>query len=235
MYDVIVIGAGPAGASAAFSLAESGLKVLVMEKDKLPRYKTCGGGIIKRAADLLPFSINSVIERELVRADIFDHDNDLHFIEERSENIIFMVMRSDFDSFLLSKAVEKGAFVNDDSEVIEIENLNDCVSVKSNKETHKAKFVIAADGATGILGKISRRKSKTLKVAAIEVEVTTNQNVFNKYKSTARFDYGLVPYGYAWIFPKRKHLSIGVAFMKNTKQSLHNWLDKYFKILSNGF
>jgi geranylgeranyl reductase family protein len=232
MHDVIVIGAGPAGSSAAFSLAEAGLKVMVLEKARLPRYKTCGGGVIVRAANLLPFSINPVNERELVRADIFDHDNDLHFIEERSEDIIFMVMRSDFDNFILSKAVEQGAVVHDNSNVVGIENFNDCVVVKTNKETYKAKFVIAADGATGISGKISGRKSKSLKVAAIEIEITTNQNIFNKYKNSVRFDYGLVPHGYAWVFPKEKHLSIGAAFMKKTNQSLHKWLEKYFEILN---
>ncbi len=44
-YDVIIIGAGAAGASAAYELANSGANVIVLEKEKLPRYKTCGGGV----------------------------------------------------------------------------------------------------------------------------------------------------------------------------------------------
>jgi flavin-dependent dehydrogenase len=51
------------------------------------------------------------------------------------------------------------------------------------------------------------------------------------YKHSARFDYGLIPFGYAWVFPKKEHLSIGAAFMKKTNQSLHTWLNKYFEIL----
>ncbi len=231
MHDVIIIGAGAAGSSAAFHLANAGFKVLVLEKAKIPRYKTCGGGIIKRAAELLPFSIDSVIERSLVRADIFDQDNNLHFKAEKSYHAIFMVMRADFDNLILSKAAEKGALVMDNSEVIALDNFYDSVQVKTQKETFKSRFVIAADGAAGISAKSIGIKNKTVNVAALEVEATVDRSIFDIYKDSARFDYGLIPFGYAWVFPKRKHLSIGAAFMKKTGQSLHKWLDKYFEIL----
>jgi geranylgeranyl reductase family protein len=231
MYDVIIIGAGVAGSSSAFHLANTGLKVLVLEKTIIPRYKTCGGGVIKRAADLLPFSIDSVVERVLFRADIFVQDNNLHFKVEKSYPTIFMVMRADFDNFILSKAAEKGAVVKDNSEVIALENFKDSVQVKIQKETFKSKFIIAADGATGISAKSMGIKNKTANVAALEVEATVDRNIFDMYKYSARFDYGLIPFGYAWVFPKKEHLSIGAAFMKKTNQSLYKWLDKYFDIL----
>jgi geranylgeranyl reductase family protein len=231
MYDVIIIGAGVAGSSAAFHLANAGLKVSVLEKAKIPRYKTCGGGVIKRAAELLPFSIDSVIERSLVRADIFDQDNNLHFKAEKNYPAILMVMRADFDDLILSKAAEKGAVVMDSSEVIALDNFADSVQIKTKKETFRSKFIIAADGATGISAKSLGVKNETVNVAALEVEATVDQSIFDMYKDSARFDYGLIPFGYAWVFPKKKHLSIGAAFMKKTSQSLHKWLDKYFEIL----
>ena len=231
MQDVIIIGAGVAGSSAAYHLANAGLKVLVLEKSKIPRYKTCGGGVIKRSAELLPFSIDSVIERSLVSADIFDHDNNLHFKVEKSYPAIFMVMRADFDNLILSKAAEKGAVVMDNSEVVVLDNFADSIQITTKKETFRSKFIIAADGATGISAKSLGVKNETVKVPALEVEATVDQSIFDMYKNSARFDYGLIPFGYAWVFPKKKHLSIGAAFMKKTSQSLHKWLDKYFEIL----
>ncbi|MBT8378044.1 MAG: geranylgeranyl reductase family protein [Ignavibacteria bacterium] len=232
MLDVIVIGAGVAGSTAAHHLANAGAKVLVFEKAKLPRYKTCGGGVIKRAADLLPFSIDSVVERKLSQVDIFHHEVKLRFKVERNDPVIFMVMRADFDNFIISKAEEKGAIIQDESEVLGLQNLNDFVEVKTRNEKHKARFVIAADGATGFSAKLNETNYNLLKVAALEVEVTTKQEVFERYKDSTRFDYGILPYGYAWVFPKKEHLSIGAAFMKKTDKSIHKWLDKYFEILN---
>ena len=53
MYDVIVIGAGPAGCTAAKALAEKGYEVLLVEKFKMPRYKSCSGVLIKKSMELV--------------------------------------------------------------------------------------------------------------------------------------------------------------------------------------
>jgi flavin-dependent dehydrogenase len=53
MYDVIVVGAGPAGCTAAKALAEKGCKVLLVEKFKMPRYKSCSGVLIKKSMELV--------------------------------------------------------------------------------------------------------------------------------------------------------------------------------------
>ena len=61
-YDVIVVGGGPAGATAAYELATSGINVLILEKEKFPRYKPCGGGLSLKIDKVLKFSIKEVIE-----------------------------------------------------------------------------------------------------------------------------------------------------------------------------
>ena len=61
-YDVIIVGAGPAGALMGYELARLGLKALLIEKEVLPRYKACGGGLTRRALNALPFDISPVIE-----------------------------------------------------------------------------------------------------------------------------------------------------------------------------
>ena len=71
MYDVIVIGSGPAGASAARVLAQQNLNVLMLEKSRHPRYKPCGGGLTSKVMSLLDFDISPALEdasREVLRS-----------------------------------------------------------------------------------------------------------------------------------------------------------------------
>jgi len=55
-YNVVIIGSGPAGALAALELAKNGITVAIIDKATLPRYKTCGGGLVFRGRKLLDFN-----------------------------------------------------------------------------------------------------------------------------------------------------------------------------------
>ena len=99
-FDVAVIGSGPSGASTAFHLAKKGISTVLIEKEKLPRYKTCGGGFVYRGRRNLPFDISSVVEREFHTVDIF-LGNTLHFKTEREDPTITMIMRDSFDNLIV--------------------------------------------------------------------------------------------------------------------------------------
>ncbi len=64
-YDVIVVGMGPAGASASYNLSQGGLSVLGFDKYTHPRYKVCGGGLSARIATILPADFLSVVEKSV--------------------------------------------------------------------------------------------------------------------------------------------------------------------------
>ena len=107
-YDVIVVGGGPAGSSAGRFCAQAGLKTLLIEKERFPRYKVCGGCLSVKASRLLDFDLRPVIENIVTGAKIkYYLENPL--LLESSEPIGFMVMRDRFDHLLLEKAKEKGA------------------------------------------------------------------------------------------------------------------------------
>ena len=230
-YDVIIIGAGVAGASAAYELARNGAEVLVLEKEKLPRYKTCGGGIVHRAIEKLPFNIDGVVERNFNTIDIYDHETNLLFNVTREKPVIIMMMRADLDNLIISEAVKRGAKVNDGVKAIRVVNNNEDVEVVTGSTTLKADFVIAADGASGISAKISGMNKNIFRAPAIECEVYLPDDKFDYYKKSTRFDFGFIPHGYAWVFPKRNHLSVGIASMKKLKVNLNDYLKKYFAML----
>jgi len=230
-YDVIIIGAGVTGSSASYEFANAGANVLVLEKEKLPRYKTCGGGVVSRVTKLLPFDIDMAAERKLYVADIYDHENELRFRVKRDEPIVYMMMRDSFDNFILNKAVEKGAVVKDGCEVINILVSENDVVVQTEQDGFSSRFVIAADGATGTSAKILELDNNTRKIPALEYEVVVDDSTFVQYKDSARFDFGVVPYGYGWVFPKKNHVSLGVAAMKKVGQPLRELMKGYFKII----
>src|SRR5439155_17303715 len=98
-FDVVVVGSGPAGAAAALPLAEHGLRVAIVEKARLPRYKTCGGAILRRAVRSLPIDISSVVERECHAVEM-NLSPRLRFQSVRPFPVISMTMRDAFDKLL---------------------------------------------------------------------------------------------------------------------------------------
>ncbi len=110
MFDVAVVGAGPAGATAALTLARRGLSVALLERDALPRYKTCGGGLVGRALTLLPGEVERVIERRCGQADLHLLDVHQHYRATRdppSAPIMAMTMRDQLDHLLAARAVRR--------------------------------------------------------------------------------------------------------------------------------
>src|SRR5262245_57366652 len=94
MYDVAIVGSGPAGACAAINLAQHGVSVILVEKAEIPRYKTCGGGVVHRAQKLLPIDIAPIAERQLTSATMNLLESGLSFTVAREEPLITMTMRS---------------------------------------------------------------------------------------------------------------------------------------------
>jgi len=74
-YQVIIVGAGPAGSICAYQLALQGISVLLIEQENLPREKLCGGALSIKAEDLIYFDISSVVSNK-VKSVTFKHGND---------------------------------------------------------------------------------------------------------------------------------------------------------------
>jgi len=216
VFDVAIIGSGPAGASAAFELAKNGISTVIIEKETLPRYKTCGGGFAYRGRRKMPFDVSSVVEKEFFRVDAFFEKIGVHVVSERKEPIISMVMRDDFDNFLVEKAKEHGITLLENHKLKKI-TFEDNITLHTTQGDVKTKFVIAADGALSTTAKLTGWEETRLLIPALEYEVEVHPEDFKRLSKSVRLDFDAIPMGYGWCFPKKNHLSIGLASFRRVK------------------
>ena len=230
IFDVAVIGSGPSGASAALKLAENGTSVVLIEKETLPRYKTCGGGFVFRGRRNMPFEIDSVVDREFKKIDIYFDKANIHLSSEREDPIISMIMRDDFDNLIVQKAKQAGITLLENHKLKDL-SFGERITLHTSNGDLQAKFVIAADGALSPTAKLAGWEDTRYLIPALEYEVEVSAEDFKRLSAEVRFDFDAVPLGYGWSFPKKNHLSIGVASARRTKIDLKKHYKEYLATL----
>jgi len=231
MFDVAVVGSGPAGATAARSLAGRGLKVALLEREALPRYKTCGGGLVARAFDILPPEVRGVVEHHCEIAELHLLDRDMHFRAVRTPAFISMTMRDRLDHTLATAAVASGAELRAPCQVTGLRPERAGIRLDTDRGVVSASFVIAADGAGSDVARLAGWTDGRHLIPALEYEVQVDRATLDRFAGAPRFDVGLVPYGYAWVFPKAAHLSVGVLTAHRGSINLHRHLEDYLRAI----
>lgn len=226
-FDVAVVGAGPAGSSAALALSRGGMRVAILEKAFPPRHKTCGGGVLGRALAQLPVDVSAAVERECEAAALHHHGPDLAFNTRRTQPIVSMVMRDRFDHTLTLAAQAAGAELFPGEPVCGVTIMADQVKLRTGRGEFTAGYVIAADGAGSVVARQCGLPELRRLIPALECEVSVAAPCFEKFSRAARFDFGLTPHGYAWVFPKREHLSIGVLTTRRGSCNLNEEYRRY--------
>ena len=209
MYDVIVVGTGPAGAVLAYLLAKRGLDVLILERATLPRYKSCGGGVTWKAIQNLPFDVNSVLETKAVGGIVTFAGQQL-LKAEVGWPVAWLVMRDRFDHYLVQQAMRVGAKLMEGIIVTKVEDRGDRVVVTTSKEEFQAQLLAGADGVNSIVARSLGLMPDREVGIALEAELAVSPASLEAQGEFATFDFGALPGGYGWIFPKRDHLSVGV-------------------------
>ncbi len=231
MFDVAVVGSGPAGTIAALALAERGVSVVLLERHALPRYKTCGGGLVGRALDVLPGDVQRVVERPCADAELNLLDAGLRYRAARERPIMTMTMRDRLDEVLACAAVHAGATLRAPCAVTGVMFERRHVRLATDAEPVSAAFVIAADGATGDVARLAGWGDGRHLIPALEYEVSVDDVTFERFAARPRFDLGVPPFGYAWVFPKAAHLSAGVLTTHRGAINLHRHLESYLRTI----
>ncbi len=231
-YDAIVVGAGPAGSTAARELAASGARVLIVDRADFPRYKACGGGIPLRTERMLPFPIDSVIEDSVSHLDVSCRGR-MGFMRDSGAPFAHMVMREKFDTLLLEQAKLAGAEFRPALQVRSLD-LDAPISVRGDGLHEDTSFLVCADGAHSPVGRMAGLGDGIAECAAWEVEVRAPAARLAAYRATALIDLGYPPWGYAWLFPKANVLSVGIVLPRDQADSMKRRVRAYLDRLGLG-
>ncbi|MDX8405556.1 MAG: geranylgeranyl reductase family protein [Mariprofundus sp.] len=210
-YDVVVVGAGPAGATAARALALHDVSVAILERESLPRYKVCGGGIAFRARSLLDFDMTEVVRNECHVAMLSLANSGLSYSSEREQPIVSMVMRSEFDQLLVNQACVAGAELIEQCTVESAVFSDAGVTLQTSCGDISGGIVIAADGATSTMARLAGWARLKHLGPALECELEVSDIDYQRFDGIVRLDFGMPGNGYAWVFPKGGHLSVGIG------------------------
>ena len=223
--DVAVVGAGPAGALAAHALAERGASVALLDRARFPRDKPCGGGLTQRALRLLPFSVDPVVEDRVRRIDFrLRYGSSFHRCAE--EPLVLMTQRRRLDAFLVERAVAAGAELRDGVKASRVETDDSGVTVRTDAGDVRAVLAIGADGANGISVAALGSPVQRTYCIAFEGNVPNGTASGDRHRGRLVLELGVVPGGYAWIFPKADHVNVGVAGWEREGPNLRRHLGR---------
>lgn len=235
-YDVIIVGTGPAGASAALELARSDMRVLIIEKESLPREKPCGGAMPSSVEKLLNIDISPVVKKRIgIIQTYHNYQNNVMNSLDR-KNALILVNRSEFDMYLLEQAKKIGEGnieVLEKCSVVSVKETPDEVHmVLDNGKELQAKYLIGADGALGKIASMTGLMKNRKFAPALDAEIITSDHYYENYSDTMVLNFFCLSHGYGWIFPKEKNkFSCGVGTWGkplNLKKELHDFLRKSF-------
>lgn len=208
-FDVIVIGAGPAGVSAVLELTQGGARVALIDRAEFPRQKACAGALSAGTLRLLKYDASPSF-REQVNEIQMSLNYSQQVIARSERPFVAMTRRSEFDLLgfdLASSASGCEVFICRGSHTLSQDETG--VTVEYPGLRLKASYVIAADGASSPTRRLLLKEINRKQAISIEADVDIN-DVRARGKCATRVDFGVVKGGGGWVFPKGDHCNVGL-------------------------
>jgi flavin-dependent dehydrogenase len=237
---VLIVGAGPAGATAALTLARAGIPVRIVDRAAFPRNKPCGGGISVRVLQRFPYlagALPRIPTHEISRLYLEGPGGESAVIESDAPAAL-MIRRVEFDALLVSLAVEAGAELITAVDIVQARSDHHRVALTARDgRRFEASTVIAADGVHSVVARrLGLNRGWPAKSVALDMmEETPRADLRDVDPSTLWVAYGFkpeprdqpstagsrdasarraaAPEGYAYIFPKRDHVNVGIGYV----------------------
>ncbi|KAB1904367.1 geranylgeranyl reductase family protein [Micromonospora sp. AMSO1212t] len=227
--DLVVVGGGPAGLSAAHAAARAGVRTLVVERATHPRYKTCGGGLIGASLAEIDDRVE-VPAHDRVDRVTFTRDGRRAFTRRHPAPLVTMIRREELDDRLRAAAVAAGAQVREGVAVRAIEQDPDEVRLRlAGGETVRARAVIGADGSSGVTARHVGVRFRQVDLG-LELELPVDGAERDRWRGRVLLDWGPLPGSYAWVFPKGDRLTVGVISARGdgerTRAYLRDFTDR---------
>lgn len=222
-WDVVVVGSGPAGASAARAAAESGARTLLLDRATHPRYKTCGGGIIGPSLAALPAGFD-LPERDVITRVSFTTDGRRSRTRSSSTPVFRMVDRSELDAALTAAAVAAGAELRESTTVTALAEHDEVVELTTSGGPVHARAVVGADGSASRVG---AHVGVRLAQVDLGLEVELRPPSMAGWTGRVHLDWGSLPGSYAWVFPKGDRFTVGVIAAKGSPTETRAYLDRF--------
>ncbi|MBF4162506.1 geranylgeranyl reductase family protein [Nocardioides acrostichi] len=224
-FDVVVVGAGPAGSAAAAAAAQRGVSVLLLDKAEHPRYKTCGGGLIgPTLGTVAGLAAGEPPTRAAVHSVSFTLRGQAARLRQSGTPVFRTAARSEFDAWLAKAAEDAGATAHLGRSVTGVEEHDTHVEVRTDRGAIRAGTVVGADGTSSKLARLVGVHLAHVDLG-LELELAAEGPAAERWRDRVHLDWGPLPGSYGWVFPKGDGLTVGVIAAKGAPVDTRRYLE----------
>ncbi len=226
IWDVAVVGAGPAGLAAALAATAGGARTIVAERAEHPRYKTCGGGLIGTSLAVAS-GLVAVPARDHIHAATVTLNGRRAFTKRHEQPLLAMVLREEFDDAMREAALRAGVTIRQRSPVRGIsQDGGQAVARLADGSCLRARVLVGADGSSGVSAQYTGVEFEQVDLG-LELEIEVPAAAAQQWRGRIMLDWGPIPGSYAWVFPKGERLTVGVIAARGNGEQTRRYLDDF--------